>query len=134
MTNDEKKLFLSSVVDELKHYSLYPIVRKFIACQFALESDFGRSPLALKYSNYCGMKHSRFRITTSLVMSHVYNHYLCFSDCVLDYILWLTYNRCKHDIKLEEFKEFLVKKCYCPESDYISKIEAIYNQFYSSNS
>lgn len=127
----EKKLFLSSVVDELRHYSFNPDVRKFIACQFALECDYGRSHLARYFNNYSGMKYPKSRITSSLNMCIDYCNYVCFTDCILDYVLWLTYNRCMKDIKLEEFKEFLIKKSYCPESDYISKIEAIYNQFFN---
>lgn len=38
-------------------------VKRYIACQFALESGFGKSPSACCNNNYCGMKVPSFRIS-----------------------------------------------------------------------
>lgn len=126
-----------SIANSLRRYSsLSSDVRLFIACQFALESDFGRSHIASRCSNFCGMKVPSIRLSTATNKGLIdavgdFANYNSLADCVLDYCLWLSYNRISVDaqVNVNCFKDFLVEKKYCPLSDYISRIEAIYNQF-----
>lgn len=103
----------------------------YIACQFALESNFGDSDLAIKHFNYCGMKVPHRRANKSIDNTHTFARYSSFNDCVVDYILWVFYNR-PYQPALEHvgsFRLFLRDSGYCPEKDYLSKIDNIYNQF-----
>lgn len=140
ITNDMDSLkngFVMSVANALRRYnSLSSDVRLFIACQFALESDYGRSRIAARNTNYCGMKVPALRLSTAInkgVVDSVgdFAKYNSFADCVLDYVLWLQYNKIPSSAQtdLEAFERFLHDSKYCPALDYLSRIEAIYKQF-----
>lgn len=103
----------------------------FIACQFALESDFGNSRFARENQNFCGMKSPINRISTNLNPQRSFASYSCFEDCCLDYCLWLSFNRCTVGklAYLDYFKVFLREKNYCPEKDYIDRIQKIFDSF-----
>lgn len=133
LSNYEKIKFLKFVAGCFSQYDNFDSdVCVFIASQFALESNFGTSFLALSFNNYCGMRKPKRRFTfASLVSSSGFAFYSKFEYCVFDYVLWLQYNRIsvKDTLNLDRFKRFIFKHNYCPDSDYISRIEAIYNQF-----
>lgn len=129
----EKICFLNNVI------SLFPEcichdVRRFIACQFALESDFGQSAFALCNNNYCGMKVASFRLTLALNLSEKgqFARFAGITSCVHDYLLWLQSNkfsRAELD-NLGLFVSHLKFSGYCPEFDYIDKITLLYHKFY----
>ena len=107
-------------------------VSMFIACQFALESDFGCSKLATEHNNYCGMKIPHRRCFYGVRLDGCqFAHYASSNCCIHDYISWVMFNRPLtfnlHDV--ESFKLFLRDSGYCPEKDYISRITNIFNQF-----
>lgn len=109
-------------------------VKRFIACQFSLESDFGNSPFALCNNNYCGMKVASFRLTFALNLEEKgqFAHFSGITSCVHDYLLWLQSNkfsRAELD-NLGLFVQHLKLSGYCPEYDYIDKIEKLYHKFY----
>lgn len=112
-------------------------VRAFIGCQFALESAYGESNIAKTLNNYCGMKTPHIRYTLAMYDSKEFAHYPHIFACVCDYVCWLLYSRPSSFQldTLDEFKSFLKSKDYCPDKDYISRIETIYADFinYKSN-
>lgn len=129
----DKKEFLESV-EACLPLNFSEDVRRAIACQFALESNFGRSPLATSFNNYCGMHHPVKRPTLSVgPESTNYASYYSLEDCVHDYLLWLAWN---HISKLdfassaERFLKAVVDKNYCPTPGYINSIINIKNNYY----
>lgn len=113
-------------------------VSLFIACQFALESNYGSSRLATECNNYCGMKSPRVRFSTEIypyLSSDVHGDYFAeydsIDDCVTDYVIWLAFSRFTQrdmsDVQL--FCNKLKRSGYCPEPDYITRIFVIYRQF-----
>lgn len=129
----EKYSFLSEVRAWVKTFGFTEDVAFFIACQFALESDFGNSVLVHKYHNYCGMRCPLVRLSTALNAgdaSSTWASYYSLADCVTDFILCLQYHRPLSDIKdnIAAYCRF-ISRFYCPERDYISKINTIYSQF-----
>lgn len=130
---DNKFLFLDHVSSLLKRFGFSDDVSYFIACQFALESDFGNSHLVQQYRNYCGMLCPMVRLTTAFNAgdgSATWASYHDLDDCVTDFILCLQYHRPLSDIKYNvvAYCRF-ISPFYCPERDYISKINSIYTQF-----
>ena len=131
----ENKKFIESIA---KHWLIRNIVfsteiAEFIGCQFALESNFGISRLAIISRNYCGMKPA-FRRVSYRIYEKDDNGFAVFDSldsCVLDYVSWIYYNRPnKQELTyLDSFIIFLRNSGYCPEKDYISKIQSIYQQF-----
>lgn len=129
--------FVMSIANSLRRYlSFSSDVRLFIGCQFALESDYGRSRLVARNTNYCGMKVPIIRVSTAVNKGLLdsyggFARYNSLADCVLDYVLLLQYNKIplSAQINLDKFKSFLRDSNYCPELDYIERIEAIYKQF-----
>ncbi|KAK6051237.1 mannosyl-glycoprotein endo-beta-N-acetylglucosaminidase [Cooperia oncophora] len=109
-------------------------VKRYIACQFALESDFGESPMALCLNNYCGMKVAKLRITLAMNLDEVlkFAKYSGIYSCVLDYLLWLQSNRfTRQELNtLELFIKHLYLSRYCPEPGYENKINTLYKQYY----
>ena len=133
----EKKIdFLNSIVSLLpEHFDNE--VRKFIACQFALESDFGQSSLARCNHNFCGMKVPSLRLTLcSNASSKDYYSFAVYSGityCVHDYLIWLVYNkfnRIEYN-SVDAFARHLKYSNYCPDDDYVEKIWSIYYQYCS---
>lgn len=133
MTTQEKISFLNQVISLLPECIGHD-VRRFIACQFALESDFGSSAFALCNNNFCGMKVPALRITLAL-NNEAKNEFAWFSgitSCVHDYLLWLQSNKFSRTElnNLDTFRSHLGFSDYCPESDYLDKINTIYSQYY----
>lgn len=98
-----------------------------IACQFALESDFGRSRIAVSHNNHCGMKVPVLRVTTttsSCLDVGSFASFDSFESCICDYLLWLAYNKVNSYSQWEN-----ALRIYCPESDYLNRINSIYKQF-----
>lgn len=127
MTTDiMKRSFLNKV------YNALPIRishewRMKIACQFALESDFGKSRLSVGFNNYCGMKVPVLRVTTCIDSSDhsgEFAHYDSFESCICDYLIWLAYNKVN---TYSQWESSLRR--YCPEADYYKRINSIYYQF-----
>lgn len=124
---------VSSIVAEWSNFCAE--VCDFVACQFALESNFGISTLARNNNNYFGMKNPLVRISTAVHAGDSNYHWAQYnglSACVIDYLLCLQYHRplsTNYDT-IEHFSKFLIK-FYCPERDYIDKINLIYQQFKS---
>lgn len=137
--NFEQNQFIRNIANNpiLRNFVPNFEVRAFIGCQFALESAFGTSSLANDYNNYCGMKTPHIRYTLALNDSMEFAHYAHHHACICDYVCWLLYGR-PSSFQLEqvdEFKSFLHSRAYCPEKEYISRIELIYKDFcnYKSN-
>lgn len=137
MTDDLRKQFVKDLCLDIE--GVFPTLPSdvilFIACQFALESNYGSSNLAKVQKNYCGMKNPLVRPSTSVTRGDGQQHYACYMyriHCIVDYFLCLSYHRplAKELENLDLFKSFL-KKFYCPEKDYIDKINSIYQQFKS---
>ena len=117
-------------------------VTEFIACQFALESDYGKSSLALNANNLCGMKKPFSRIGLFEVDEITGNPcqtesgfvmYVNSDFCILDYLMWLSYQHFTQDEmnNLSLFVIHLRNSGYCPEKGYIDIIQSIYQQFKS---
>ena len=106
-------------------------VALFIACQFALESDFGGSRLAQKNNNISGMRSPTLRLTLNEDCSSSFAVFASWFDCVTDYFLWLVWNHFTFDDlhDLSKFKTKLVSSNYCPDDGYIARITDIYSQF-----
>lgn len=132
----EKKDYLDVISEFLvNEFTFQNDVADFIACQFALESDFGCSNLAKLQHNYCGMRVPFLRISTCKNFQSKHSEFACYEtlyDCIVDYVLCLQYH-CplrKELDNLNLFKGFI--KFYCPDRDYVSRIETIYNQFFNN--
>lgn len=123
--NDSQKAFIVMLIPEFLRFGFQRDVAEFIACQFALESNFGRSHLATLFNNYCGMRMPLVRINVVLAQDPKtgFAIYSSLFDCILDYMLCLQYHRPISSIRtsVDRFK-FFIKEFYCPEKDYIDKI------------
>lgn len=133
MKEEEKIDFLNIVISLLPDcFSLE--VKRFIACQFALESAFGSSAFAKCRNNYCGMKVPKFRLTFATNLDEVgeFATYSGLTYCVHDYLIWLVSNKFTRPQRycLAEFVDHLQYSGYCPELDYVSKIQMIYSKYY----
>ncbi|MBQ3943310.1 MAG: glucosaminidase domain-containing protein [Elusimicrobia bacterium] len=129
----KKQTFIFSICDSLRKYNLTNEVKIFIACQFALESNFGTSQLARNRNNFCGMKTPLVRISSANNAGkplEAYASYSSLNDCVDDYMLCIQYHRpmsTQYDT-IKHYTEF-IRKFYCPEKDYIERIEKIVKDF-----
>lgn len=127
----EKIYFIHSISNVMFGFGFSKEVSDFIGCQFALESDFGKSKLAKEHNNYCGMKFPlvRINVCSRISQSNVFAHYDCIRDCFIDYVLCLQYHKpLRKEIEdLSLFKFFI--KWYCPEKDYINKITNLFNLY-----
>lgn len=132
--NKEHFDFVTKVSGLVVRYTQFPKeVCFWIGCQFALESAFGTSHLALENNNYCGMKNPLVRISTALHAGDAIYHWAQYDDldsCVVDYLLCVQYHR-PVSFDYDNIKRYsrFVSKFYCPERDYIDKINLIYQQF-----
>lgn len=108
-------------------------VATFIACQFALESKYGTSNLAVYHCNFSGMKYAYVRPRTSTpIQGSEFACYVGLVDCVTDYFLALAFHRVESwDMANIQRFSFAIKKWYCHERDYINNITTIYQQFKS---
>lgn len=120
--------FIVTITDELPH-TLSINARIYIACQFALESNYGTSSIAMNKLNYCGMKKAHNRITTrsfDIDNSH-FATYNSRYDCICDYLLWLCYYNVSQSATIDTLKRIFVN--YCPEPYYTERIDKVYNAF-----
>ena len=133
MNENLKELFLKRVELGLFNFPISYEVSNFIACQFALESDFGESRIACENRNFCGMKLPSIRPTSATGMWSGHAVYNSFLHCVEDYFYWLVYSRFTQEElnDLDAFKAHLAKSGYCPASDYVERIDNLYKQYYS---
>lgn len=127
-----KKDFIEMLIPEFRKFGFCQEVSEFIACQFALESNFGRSHLSTLYNNMCGMRMPLVRITTAIAkdVNSGFAIYSSIHDCIIDYMLCLQYHRPMSDIResIERFK-FFIKNWYCPEVDYLNKITKLLKSY-----
>lgn len=132
-SQEDKKNFLNQIVGFLPA-CISLEVKRYIACQFALESNFGSAGSALCYNNYCGMKVATTRITLARNLSEK-GQFACFSGIysnILDYLLWLQYNRfTRMELSnLELFQHHLDIAGYCNDLGYYPSIDSIYKQYF----
>lgn len=134
--NQTNYLFCSGVAVYIYTYSQFPLdVCNWIACQFALESCFGNSSLARSNNNFCGMKNPLVRISSAIHAgdpNYFWAQYDDLFSCCVDYLLCIQYHRplsCDYDT-IEHYSCF-ISKFYCPDRDYIDKVNLIYSQFNS---
>lgn len=132
--NNSNYSFIVNVSSIFKSLTQFPQeVCDFIACQFSLESYFGESDLACVNNNFCGMRNPLVRISSALHAGDCNFHwaqYVSLQTCVIDYLLCLQYHR-PSSIDYDSVAHFsrFISKFYCPERDYIDKINLIYQQF-----
>lgn len=135
MTTAQYSFIVNVSTTITKYFPCLSRVGDWIGCQFALESNFGISNLAKDNNNYCGMRNPLVRISSARhVGDPLYNWaiYDNLNDCIIDYILCIQYHKplsVDYDT-IEHFSRFIMK-FYCPERDYIDKINKIYSQFNS---
>lgn len=105
----------------------------YVACQFALESNFGTSNLSQTQNNISGMKRPLVRPTCSLETNGQFASYESVYHCVLDFLFCLAFHKLQQ-YNLDTIKHYIAatEKWYCPERDYHSKIQFIYLQFQNS--
>lgn len=112
-------------------------VRGYIACQFALESAFGRSVFAVSMHNYCGMKVPvvRFTYAHNFNESGKFAKYQSLGVCIADYCLYLQalkFN--KFDLNsVVAFRSKLDSVGYCRDLGYLEKIDNIYCYYFDPN-
>ena len=107
-------------------------VRYWVACQFALESNFGNSRIAKTRNNYCGMKVPVCRVSLNDAATG-FASFSSLDDCVLDYCYWLAWNKFQSD-QLWNLSLFIlrIRACnYCPDLYYTDKITQLFTQFKS---
>lgn len=134
----EQFSFIRSIASSLIQYGFTEEVANFIGCQFALESSYGMSDLARRNSNFCGMKTPMVRLSVADNQgdaSSVWADYSGLEWCICDFVLCLQYHRPYSDIKdnVNAYCRF-ISRFYCPERDYITKIQTIYSNFKSFKS
>lgn len=138
---EEQKLFVRKIQ---QHWFLRNVFNSdvclFIACQFALESAFGNSTLAVSHHNFCGMKTPAKRYGKYLLSfpaCHTnqpklgeFAWYDNLDDCVIDYVCWVLYFRpsLTNLSSACQYAAWIDKK-FCPEKDYVDNIISLYNQF-----
>lgn len=126
--------FIEKVANILRNiYHVNDEVADFIGCQFALESAYGRSPLALNHHNYCGMKCPLVRVSVAdnyQNQTDKWAYYSSLEQCICDYMFCLAYHK-PLSVSFETINHFIafIKGWYCPEGSYINKIQSIYTQF-----
>lgn len=125
-------------IDYFRHlfvscYHFNDDVSIWFASLFALESNYGNSLLAKEHNNLCSMKCPKVRISvcSNFGSDDIWATYVSHTICVLDFVLWLQYQRpLRKELESPELLYSYFRK-YCPEKDYISKINRIYQQFKS---
>lgn len=132
---DAKKRFLVDYYVKNLEFVKAPNVAFWIACQFALESNFGTSKLAVDYCNICGMKYPRIR--HSLAVSSVNGGFASFNStyqCVSDYFIRNAYCKAGQSVysSVSNIKQFLRNSAYCLDKGYFDRIDTIYHQYYDA--
>lgn len=134
--NKSNYLFISNVSSIMRSFTQFPEdVCDFIACQFALESSYGESPLASANNNYCGMRNPLVRVSCAIHAGDPNFHWAQYADlhaCSFDYLLCIQYHK-PISTNYDTVKHYsvFISKFYCPEVGYIDKINRIYSQFNS---
>lgn len=126
----EQMLFIQTWKTYLNRFrNMSDEVRTVIACQFALESDFGSSRLAKENNNICGMKIPLVRPTTQ-IGTKGFASYQNQTQCVIDFMLCLAFHQLGTR-ELENINYYLnnIKKWYCLDKGYTENIKSIYSQF-----
>ena len=133
MCKNEKIQFIDKIVSLFEKFcpSMSSSVLYWVACQFALESNFGRSQRAVMNHNLCGMKIPAVRPSLNTAVTGVFSKFDSDEDCVIDYVYLLCYNKFNPfqltDLDLFRLK---LKACkYCPDDDYLDKVNSLFNQF-----
>lgn len=130
MCKQEKIDFIDLVESHLKVFcpQMMTEVRFWVACQFALESNFGNSRLAKVKHNYCGMKIPKSRLTLNLCSVGEFAEFESLEACVLDYVFWLSWNHFnyQHLFNLDFYTRHLIACKYCPDADYIDRVYTLY--------
>lgn len=128
MTNLQKYDYITLVIIRLPSL-MNTYLKELIACQFALESNFGNSNLAQLKNNHSGMKLAKLRLSTRNPESidDVFARYDSMKDCIVDYVLWLQYQGFRQDSTVESWKALM--KIYCPEPDYLTRIDRILDNY-----
>lgn len=105
-------------------------VAQFVMAQSILETNHYKSNIYKKNNNLFGMKLAKTRLTTAHGENRGHAMYVNTETSLVDYMLWLTYNGfTQNTLKdLDKFKLRLINSGYCPQKDYIKRIEEIYNQ------
>lgn len=103
----------------------------FVACQFAIESNFGRSNLAILACNHSGMKVPSRRVCINIGSYKGFSKYSTLKQCILDFILWVFYNRPFIDDLscVSSFMKFLDRTGYCPDEVYTRSIYSLYKKY-----
>lgn len=125
---------VSSLFQE--HFRVQENVADFIACQFALESAYGESPLANTHKNFCGMKTPLVRVSVALNYRDPVDKWARYDSllmCVYDFMFCLAYHK-PVSCTFESIGYYIafIKGWYCPEKSYIPKINQIYHSFLNS--
>lgn len=110
-------------------------VANYIASQIALESNFGQSRLSKLYNNETGMKFPKVRPTTAIYETEKqFAAYNKKADSILDLFIWCIWNKIKKEElhKIELYKTFIQKHGYCTDLDYTTRIDTIYNQYFTN--
>lgn len=128
-----KNEFIQFVECSLSQLSCSLNVRHYIACQFALESDFGNSAIAKDNNNLCGMRPPVVRPTLCIDTNRAHAVYFSRSASITDYVLWLAYNKfTQRELNdLELFKLHLEKANYNSSENYIAAIDRIYQKMFN---
>lgn len=105
-------------------------VAQFVMAQSLLETGNYKSAVYKENNNLFGMKLAKTRLTTAEGENKGFARYVNTATSLIDYTLWLTYNAFTQDTlkDLDKFKLRLINSGYCPQKDYIKRIEQIYNQ------
>lgn len=131
MCKTEKLNFIEKVADLLLKYcpQMSDSVRYWVACQFALESNYGNSRIAKTRNNYCGMKVPYARLSLNQQATG-FASFSSLEECVIDYCYWLAWNKFQSDqlFNLDLFTRRIIASKYCPDSDYVDRVYSIYNQ------
>lgn len=103
----------------------------FIACQSALETNFGRSRIAIENNNLFGMKLPYSRPTCAVGEQFEHARYISQQFSIVDYVLWITYHKPLRSQmnSIESYSHFLTVNHYCPSPRYIQSILDIYEQY-----
>lgn len=120
------------IIDRFNYVN--PEIANFIGCQCALESAFGKSTIAIENHNILGMKLPKVRLSTAIGENRGHAVYPSIYSCLCDFFYWLQWNRFTKSDLSKDLISYLRKfrRCgYCPSSEYINKINLIYQQFKS---
>lgn len=133
--NKRNYLWIVQKVDYIRNSYLFvnKDVAIWIACQFALESSYGTSVIAVENNNISGMKQPLVRLSTCVGEFYGHAVYTSWMSCIYDYFLWCQYYEFTQDIfnDIKRFKTKLSKCSYCPSSDYVNSVSRVYDSYKS---